>query len=324
MDMHDLISVIIPVYDVEKYLPACLRSVLAQTYGDLEIILVDDGSPDGCPALCDEWAGKDPRITVYHKPNGGLSDARNHGTARASGAYVTFVDSDDCIAPDHIESLYRPILERHVDISCGSYVEFEDDPCRFPGNDPETIGVVSGRQACDQMMRSGDIALNVVWAKLIRADLVRRYPFPVGRTHEDEATACKYYYSSETVAIGHRRSYGYRQQIHSITHRRHDKLNEDAAWCMFHRAEWLYEQGDMDLARTAWKRVLYFILSDSVEHDGRSDAQLWEALRYCERKVALRKKDKLNLLAYRYFPGFSAWYLRKKYDRGERPGPAGR
>ena len=100
-----MISVIIPVYKVEKYLDKCIESVVGQTYSDLEIILVDDGSPDGCPAMCDAWAEKDERIKVIHKPNGGLSSARNAGLAAASGEYVFFLDSDDTISANCIESV---------------------------------------------------------------------------------------------------------------------------------------------------------------------------------------------------------------------------
>ena len=98
-----MISVIVPVYKVEKYLRQCLDSLAAQTLDDIEIIIVDDGSPDGCPAMCDAWAEKDERIKVIHKPNGGLSSARNAGLVKASGEYVFFLDSDDTISANCIE-----------------------------------------------------------------------------------------------------------------------------------------------------------------------------------------------------------------------------
>ena len=105
--MQSTISVIIPVYKVEEYLEECLRSVINQTYNNLEIILVDDGSPDHCPQLCDEWSSKDSRIKVIHKENGGLSDARNAGMSIATGEYIAFVDSDDYIAPTMYEQLLK-------------------------------------------------------------------------------------------------------------------------------------------------------------------------------------------------------------------------
>lgn len=106
-----MISVIVPVYKVEPYLDRCVRSIVEQTYTDLEIILVDDGSPDNCPAICDAWAERDSRVKVIHKQNGGLSDARNAGMDIATGEYIGFVDSDDWIAPEMYQILYN-MLQR--------------------------------------------------------------------------------------------------------------------------------------------------------------------------------------------------------------------
>ena len=115
--MNDLISVIIPVYKVEEYLCRCVDSVLAQTYGNLEIILVDDGSPDGCPAMCDAYAGQDARIRVIHQENAGLSGARNAGIDAARGQWLAFVDSDDYLAPDFLECLYRACVDTGSELS---------------------------------------------------------------------------------------------------------------------------------------------------------------------------------------------------------------
>lgn len=113
----DLISVIVPVYKVERYLCRCVDSIIAQTYTNLQIILVDDGSPDGSGAICDDYAAKDPRITVIHKENGGLSDARNAGLGAARGSYIGFVDSDDYISVDMYEKLYKAIVACNADMS---------------------------------------------------------------------------------------------------------------------------------------------------------------------------------------------------------------
>ena len=110
------ISVIIPVYRVERYLDACVSSVLAQTFGDFEIILVDDGSPDGCPALCDAWVRKDPRIRVIHRENGGLSAARNTGIEAAKGQFLAFVDSDDLLEPDTLRRAYEAQRQHDADL----------------------------------------------------------------------------------------------------------------------------------------------------------------------------------------------------------------
>ena len=115
--MQDLISVIVPVYKVEKYLKRCVDSILAQTYTCLEVILVDDGSPDGCPAICDEYAREDRRVRVIHKENGGLSDARNAGIDAAKGKFLGFVDSDDYVHPRFYELLLQALKEEGADIA---------------------------------------------------------------------------------------------------------------------------------------------------------------------------------------------------------------
>ncbi len=112
----DLISVIVPVYKVEAYLNRCVESIVNQSYSNLEIILVDDGSPDRCPEMCDVWSQKDKRIKVIHKENGGLSDARNAGMAIATGTYIGFVDSDDWIDRDFYEKLLLTLKENHAQL----------------------------------------------------------------------------------------------------------------------------------------------------------------------------------------------------------------
>ena len=116
MSNKPLISVIVPIYNVEKYLEKCVHSIVKQSYENLEIILVDDGSTDACGALCDQLALQDHRIQVIHKPNGGLSDARNAGLDRMRGKYVTFIDSDDWVTEDYISSLYR--LNQTLSLCC--------------------------------------------------------------------------------------------------------------------------------------------------------------------------------------------------------------
>ncbi len=117
VEMKDLITVVVPVYKVEKYIDRCVTSIINQTYKNLQIILVDDGSPDNCGKICDEYAKKDNRIEVIHKENGGLSDARNAGINIAKGKYIAFVDSDDYVANDYIEYMYKILKKENAKIS---------------------------------------------------------------------------------------------------------------------------------------------------------------------------------------------------------------
>lgn len=124
---EETVTVIVPVYNVEKYLDRCVKSIVRQTYKDLEIILIDDGSPDRCPEMCDAWKLKDSRIKVIHKKNAGLGYARNTGIDNATGKYLCFVDSDDYIAPDTIEKAYYCAVQYNADIvSYGYYVVASD------------------------------------------------------------------------------------------------------------------------------------------------------------------------------------------------------
>lgn len=152
---NELVSVIVPVYKAEPYLDRCVASILAQTYPNLEVILVDDGSPDNCPALCDAWAQRDARIRVIHKKNGGQSDARNVGLDAASGAYISFVDSDDYIAENFIETLYDLLHEYHTDISAVHWkLVYADEP---GSNDsltlPRSVTLFQGADASGSFLR---------------------------------------------------------------------------------------------------------------------------------------------------------------------------
>ena len=168
-----LISVIVPVYKVEAYLDRCVQSIVDQTYRNLEIILVDDGSPDNCGAMCDAWVEKDSRVRVIHKENGGLSDARNVGMAAASGEYLGFIDSDDYIAPEMYQVLWERIAADRSDMAaCGVEMVFED------GTSPRrmTSGgscVLDKHSAMETIVRETWLK-QPVWYKLYRTDLIQQ------------------------------------------------------------------------------------------------------------------------------------------------------
>ena len=180
----DLISVIVPVYKVGEYLNNCVESIVNQTYKNIEIILVDDGSPDNCPHLCDEWAEKDSRIRVIHKENGGLSDARNAGMKVATGEYIAFVDSDDLIEKEFLKNLYTAIMKYDCDFSgckyrkCESHCLINDNKADFHGIVYDTISGL--RALIDEQIHQ------VVWNKLYKKDLIECIGFEKGKYHEDE------------------------------------------------------------------------------------------------------------------------------------------
>lgn len=182
--MSNMISVIVPIYKVEKYLNKCIESIVNQTYENLEIILVDDGSPDNCPKMCDEWATRDSRIKVIHKKNGGLSDARNVGLKLATGDYVAFVDSDDWVASDFLEILINAAIQNHAQIAASGIVKIDTQNQSFCGKRYEQK-VFTPEQAIQTIM-SGEGFHAVAWNKIYRKDLFEGIIYPVSKLHEDE------------------------------------------------------------------------------------------------------------------------------------------
>lgn len=217
---QSLVSVIVPVYNVQDYLAQCVRSLIVQTYRNLEILLVDDGSTDESGRLCDELTAGDERITVLHKPNGGLSDARNYGIERANGDYIAFVDSDDLVRPGYFERLLRPFGDdSDIDISICSYSLFWD------GGEITDISsnlcdyeVISSNEALRRLCEPRrSMQLEIAWSKLFKKSLLHDIRFPVGQVHEDTATTYKLYFSARNIAISDERLYLYRQRDNSIT-----------------------------------------------------------------------------------------------------------
>ena len=214
--IQPLISVIVPCYNVEEYLPQCVESIQNQTYRNLEILLVDDGSPDRSGEICDEYAAKDKRIKVIHKENGGLSDARNAALDVMTGEYVTFVDSDDYVAEDYVEYLYKLIEENGVRLSVSASQTFVD-------------GVSMGIYTCPVSAQSIDMNEGLVcmfyqrifdttaWAKMYHHSLFSDgIRYPEGWLYEDLPTTYRLMMKCDYIAFGNYRSYFYRIRNTSI------------------------------------------------------------------------------------------------------------
>ena len=212
---EDLISVIIPVYRVEEYLRRCVDSVLAQSYSHMEVILVDDGSPDGCPAICDAYGEADSRVKVIHQENAGLSGARNTGIEAAEGSYLAFVDSDDYLAPEFLERLHRACVETDSDLSMcrWEYVKGEAVPERGSGR-TETY---TGREMLANLYVPDGAYFVVAWNKLYRRELFEKIRYPLGRIHEDEATTYRIFDQVKRAAFVDSSLYGYFVTPVSIT-----------------------------------------------------------------------------------------------------------
>lgn len=218
--MYPLISVIVPVYNVENYLRKCLESIINQTYKNLEIILIDDGSTDNSGKICDEYAAKDNRIKLIHKPNGGISDARNAGLEIAKGEYIGFVDSDDYIAEDMYEFLYNFAVKNNLDVAmCGSKHVFNGKV--IPDN--EFKMAIFEKQ--DEMIKNlfsaiygGGIS---VWNKLFKKSCIKDIKFEYGKTCEDAFYILNWIERANRFGRRGETKYFYVQREGSITHNKY-------------------------------------------------------------------------------------------------------
>lgn len=209
-----LISVILPIFNVRDYLPKCMESLREQSYKNLEIILVDDGSTDGCAALSESLAAKDERSVVYHKENGGLSDARNFGLARANGEYLTFIDPDDYVDYDYVSYLYSLIETYETPMSiCQHRVVFTDGGIRDYGN-PGSEQLPA--RTCIERMLYHDVIDTSAWGKLYRRDLFDGVEYPVGRLFEDINTTYRLMLNAGEVAVGYESKYTHVTRLGSI------------------------------------------------------------------------------------------------------------
>lgn len=282
------ISVIVPVYKVEAYLDRCVQSILNQTYTDFELILVDDGSPDGCGALCDAWAEKDSRIRVIHKQNGGLSDARNAGIEIAEGKYLTFVDSDDYIHPKMLEALYEAIQKTGAKVSVCAYQETDGEA--LPDFD----------QTGYECWKTEDFYLRkcvnatVAWGKLYEAGCFETMRYPKGKIHEDEFVTYLILFDQKETPFVDLPLYGYFRNSAGITKsqwkpQRLHALEAMVDQCAFFRKKGLWE--------IFAKRARDYILITEIHIetiDARSDAQ-----QFAEQRVWLLKNGRRILRSCR-------------------------
>ena len=278
-----LISVIVPVYKVEKYLDRCVQSIVDQTYRNLEIILVDDGSPDNCPAMCDAWAEKDSRIKVIHKKNGGLSDARNAGMKVAAGELMGFIDSDDYIAPEMYQMLFDRMMADGSDIAaCGVEMVFEDGTPPRPLT-PSGEYVLDTVQAMEAIIRENYLKQPVY--KLYKTEQVRDLAFPVGKYHEDVFWSYQAIARARKVSVADRRCYYYIQRSGSIMGEGYSLKRLDAIEAKRQRLEFLTDKFP-ELVGVAGVDLLFSCMyHGQLAQRSLQKAEKAEAMRYLEEIV---------------------------------------
>lgn len=216
-----MISIIVPIYNVEKYLPQCLDSLVSQTYRDIEIILVDDGSPDRCPEICDSYAKEDARITVIHQQNAGVSSARNTGIRIAKGEYVGFVDPDDWVSPEMYDAMLRAMLSSQADLAVCGYAYCHEDGSVNKSREYQRRAVETLTQK-EIMRRMSDIPPTIrhaVWNKLFRQKLLKEIAFPEDlQSSEDVWFLTEYLLKIKSAVIVHEPYYYNRKRGGSATH----------------------------------------------------------------------------------------------------------
>ena len=240
--MNKLISVIVPIYNVENFLEKCVDSIVKQTYENIEIILIDDGSPDRCGVICDDYSKKDERIKVIHKKNGGLSDARNCGINVAKGEYVLCIDSDDWIEKNMIEVLYNNVVKYDADISICEFVE-EDINGKILKKKKENseIKCFNTIDALKELIIQENIT-NHAWNKLYRKELFKNIEYPKGQLMEDISTTYKLFEKSNKIIYQNITLYHYIQRSTSILGNITLKRIDDQEKAIFSRNNYLLSE----------------------------------------------------------------------------------
>lgn len=227
------VSVIVPVYNAEKYLHRCIDSILSQTFSDFELILVNDGSPDRCPEICDSYAMSDPRVRVIHQTNQGQASARNHGVREARGQWVCFIDSDDLVHHQMLEHLYRAASSCEADISMCGVMEGVCVPEDFC----ESVDLVCSKVPMDEAgleeyYHHGEHRYWIVCAKLIRKRILEAIPFEEGRIYEDNAVVCRWLREAKVAADIPQRYYFYRVNPDGTTKSQFRLKKLDFLWAL--------------------------------------------------------------------------------------------
>lgn len=274
MENQPLISVIVPIYKVEKYLDRCVGSIVNQTYMNLEIILIDDGSPDNCPQKCDDWADKDNRIRVVHLTNGGAGKARNIGLQMCKGQFISFIDSDDVVSSVFIETLANEMNNETGLVEC-DYVTFRKD---FEYSEKIEKRIVCNNVNALAHNIDDDIFKQVIWNKLYKREVVINHRFPEGKLIDDEFWTYKVIGDCQKLIHLSCKLYGYRQQDASVMHKSYSISRLQALDAKYERLLYL-EKNFPELFSKATinylKTCIYHgqMVEKSLKHDERVTAR---------------------------------------------------
>lgn len=311
------ISVIVPVYKVEKYIHRCVDSILNQTFTDFELILVDDGSPDNCGAICDEYAKKDSRVVVIHQENGGLSAARNTGIdwafVNSNSEWLTFVDSDDWIHPQMLLKLFEANLNNDTNISVCAF-------CQTTGKEIDIQSSLVCVDSAENLFLRSDVSMVVAWAKLYRKSCFNSIRYPVGRVHEDEFVTHKLLFAEEKISVLTAPYYAYFVNPQGITKSKWNPQKLDIIRAYEEQIAYFKENGYPQIARVIIQTLAVNILKQikivKHEENGQYRWPYLYKLYYMRSKILFRciwnKALDIWLLEY-YYPRLMEWC--KKFIR---------
>lgn len=304
-----LISVIVPVYKVEKFINKCVDSIINQEYSNLEIILVDDGSPDNCGKICDEYERIDTRVKVIHKENGGLSSARNAGLEIAKGDYIGFVDSDDYIEPFMYDKLLRALLREKCPLAiCGTAYVFENGK-RIKKTNAGDVIVMDFKDALTEMNQYRLFDMGA-WSKLYEAKLFDNVRFPVGKLSEDFFVMYKIFDKAKKIVFVSDPAYNYLQRNNSIS--RNKIINRDFEYAAKEQMDYLdkYHPDMSVLGHTSYASavltVFDFYLKNKVKCPKDVKVHFWEVVKsnyeYIKRATYLSLEKRIQFFLFRVQP----------------------
>ena len=284
------LSIIVPAYKVEAYLPKCIDSILAQTFRDFELILVDDGSTDSTPAICDAAAAKDERVVVIHQKNGGVSAARNAGLDAVRGDYIGFVDSDDYIEPEMYETLMRQMKADDSDIVICNFSYADKAGNILPKESLLTKDeLLSREEAVRRLSGNKNWYYVTLWNRLYRREVFENIRFPVGRLHEDEYVAHLLYWNCKRISVIKKQLYFYVQREGSITTQESVMQSLDRAEGFFDRSEFAQKHQLYDVVINACNSGLVNLADIVVEHRAKTPEEEQQLKKTKERADTLVK-----------------------------------
>lgn len=299
----ELITVIVPIYKAEKYLDRCVSSIVKQTYSELEIILIDDGSPDMCPKICDRWNMQDSRIKVLHQKNSGVSMSRNVGIKSAKGNYIMMVDSDDYLCPNMIENMYNTLCKKNVDLVICGFEKGKDSAFEFIKRKNETVEIIDAEEALKRIYIDDERALQYVapWGKLYKKQLFEGINYPKGKIFEDIYVTHQLLYRCKKIAVLSQKLVYYFQHSTSI-------MNSG------------FHIGKLDYLEALKERVEFFEKCklrelEEIAYDEYIHALIWE---YSRARDLLFNKNAMKNIMNQYRTVYRKGYSSKRYSQENR------